>query len=247
MRDAFTYIFKDPGFGQKVVSFCMVFFVILSLLGAPQLTNTISSAPAVLKVSNPFLNWLPFFGVIISFALWGYSTVCIKAITQKQSNIVLPFFNFKNSILRGLRFFFATLVYTLPLTIGFFMLIFAQNRLILTLLTLVVGVFVLYYFNALFWIYANEERLSSFFALKKATKYIKNNIKLYFTNLGLIFLINLLGILFSWISIYALSYMFNNVHFAWLATSLVSSIIATYIAFVGMYLIAKSIKTNSVV
>lgn len=242
MRYAFSYMFKDPGFGQKFVPFCFVNFIALLLFGAPQLTSITSSVPTVLKVT-----WLPFLGGIISFALFGYATVCIKAITQKTSDIVLPFFNFKNSILRGFRFLIATLGFTLTGTLSLFLLAIAQAWLLLILAFIILGGFALIYFNALFWIFANEERLSSFFAWKKATRYIKQNLRQYFNNLGIIILINLVESTLSGTIMYTMNYIFSTSHVAWIASSLTGSIISSYLAFVTIYLIAKSIKTDSVV
>ena len=247
MREAFSYMFKDPGFGQKFVPFCFVNFIALLLFGAPQLTSITSSVPTVLKVTNPFWYWLPFLGGIISFALFGYATVCIKAITQKTSDIVLPFFNFKNSILRGFRFLIATLGFTLIGVFSLFILTLTQAWLLLILAIIILGGFALIYFNALFWIFANEERLSSFFAWKKATRYIKQNLKQYLNNLGIIILINLIASTLSGIIMYTMNYIFSTSHVAWIASSLTGSIISSYVAFVTIYLIAKSIKTDSVV
>ena len=105
MQEIFTYMFKDNMFTKKAAILFLLLFIALAICGIPPLLNSVSYAPTVEKVSLPYLHYLPSISCFLDFAIYGYMMICIKAIIQQDLNIVLPFFNFKNSLIRGLKFY----------------------------------------------------------------------------------------------------------------------------------------------
>jgi hypothetical protein len=251
MKEIFTYMFKDNMFTKKAAILFLLLFIALAICGIPPLLNSVSYAPTVEKVSLPYLHYLPSISCFLDFAIYGYMMICIKAIIQQDLNIVLPFFNFKNSLIRGLKFFVVILIFTLLsvfiYSILLFLLVPLKALCVLPILKVLITIAVVIYVNALLWIFANEDKIFSLLAFRKATKLIKQNLRTYFSNLGLIFVINFISAFLSCGLMYILDSIFDNNYLIWILSTLEGTILAGYMLFINAYLIAKSIKPETVV
>ena len=247
MRTAFTYMFKDTRFNNKFFSIFILTFIMLALCSTPNLLDTPSITLTVKKVSNPFIYLLPYIGMILYIILCGYLCIGIKAIQQQTNNIILPFLNYKTTFLKGLKFFFSLsllilLIVIFITSIKFISSFFLHNNSLEITTFILTGFFLLLYMPAFIWLFSAENKLTSFLAWKKARYCIRKNSTKYYINIGLLFLINIAGELVSKIILIIFNLVFNHNYFIWLITSFESSLILTYLSFVSIYLIAKSIK-----
>lgn len=250
MKEAFTYMFKDPRYNEKASVYFIICFIVLALMASPEISNinsiALSQGPKYTPVTNPIFALLPFVGSLVNIILLGYYYTCIQAITKQEQNYVLPFMKFGSSFIRGFKLILATILITIVLCLMCFILGLAGHVgviifcVFITLLFFILG-------NAFMWLFANEGKISTFFAWKKATKLVLANGNTYFKNLLVLFLLTLLGAFVSTLFMFLFNFLVNNVYIAWILTSIEGAIIASYLAFVGMYLIAKSIKRETVV
>ena len=250
MREAFTYMFKDPGYNDKAIMYFVICFIALALLASPEISNLntagMSQSPKVTPISNPIFAILPLLGVLFNWIITGYYLTCVQAITKQNQNYVLPFINIGGSFIKGFKFTIATILITLVLTLlGFIFAFVGPIGISLYSISLLVLLFI--FGNAFMWLFANEGKLSTFFAWKKVSKLVSGNCKNYFKNLFILILITIAGALVSTIFMFLFNFLVSNMYVAWILTSLEGAIVASYTAFVSMYLIAKSIKVESVV
>lgn len=250
MREAFTYMFKDPGYDKKAITYFVICLCSLALTMSPELANittpNFAEAAKVAKPSNPIFTFLPIIGNFFSLLLAGYHLNCVEAITKQNQNIVLPFFNLATAFVRGIKNVIASLFMTLVLVLLFIPCIIG-GKIAIAVGTVLLILFLLYFFNALMWIFANEDKLTSYMAWKKAIKLVAQNKGTYFVNWLLLITLTIAGGILSSALMILFNFLLGNAYTAWLATSVESAIIASYVAFVGMYLVAKSIRPDSVV
>ncbi len=249
MKTAFLYMFKDNMFLKKATTLSLLIFTITAMLGAPELLNTISSMPEVNKVAIPIIHWLPILALPLLFIQYGYMATSIKAIMQQDSSVILPFLNLRISAVKGFKIFLAIILALLFLTllgaVEYLIAGVLKNPVLVVIIQFIVATFVLFYITALLWIFALEEKVLSLFAFRKATNLIKNNFKKYLLSIALIFLINVVSAFLSSMIIYGLNYLFNNIYMVWLLSSLIGAIIACYVIYVSVFLVARSIKNES--
>lgn len=250
MREAFTYMFKDPGYDKKAIIYFIICFCSMALMMSPELANigapNFAEAAKAAKPSNPVFVFLPLIGNFFSLLLAGYHLNCVEAITKQERNIVLPLFNLGTAFVRGFKNIIASLLMTLVLVLLFIPFIIG-GKVTIIVGTVLLLLFTLYFFNALMWIFANEGKLTSYLAWKKAVKLVAQNGGTYFVNWLVLILLTIFGGILSSLLMLLFNFLLGNAYTAWLATSIESAVIASYVAFVGMYLVAKSIRPNSVV
>ena len=257
MREAFTYMFKDTMFGKKAFTYWVISFLALLLAGALEVFKTpvATQAPTVNSVSNPFLIVLPLASILLYAILGGYYFTGIKAIFEQKNNIVLPFINPWKNFVKGAKFGIAQSLPTLILLaiIYLFFLrtpLFATNIVKIFSIVLVV-IFCTFYFiytNAFYLLFANEDKIFAYFRWKKVCEMLKNtNKKIYFRNLFLVIIVDVLGGLLSSLFTYIFNFLVKNTYVAWIVTSAEGALIAGCTAFVTMYLVAKSFEAETVV
>ena len=254
MREAFTYMFKDPGFRQKAFTYWFICFLTLLFVGASDVfKNSIATqTPTVSSVSSPFLNLLPFLSILLFAILGGYYFVGVKAIFEQKNNIVLPFINSWKNFVKGVKFGIA---FSLPfIIIAIFIYIFAHlmtNILMVYLLACIliaICTFSFIYSNSFYLLFANEGKIFTYFRWKKVYEMLKNaNKKIYFRNLLLVLFVDILGGLLSSLFTYIFNILIVNSYVAWIITSAEGALLAGGTAFVTMYLVAKSVESKTVV
>lgn len=251
MKEAFTYMFKDPGYRKKAEVYFVFCFIALALMATPELANISSGvcpyaqSPIVTPTTSPILLFLPLIGMVFNFILSGYYFTCVQAITKQQNNIVLPFMNIWSSFVKGFKFFVAVILTSIVFGILYALCVFGGP--------IAIGVFSLILLlifglcgNAFMWLFSIEGKISTFFAWKKAACLVKQNAGIYFKNWFLSGLLIIVGAIVSTLFMFLFNYLLENAYIAWIATSIEGAVIASYTAFVGMYLIAKSIKPSDV-
>ena len=87
MREAFTYMFKDPRYSDKAIMYFIICFISLALIASPEIGNmhsvSLSQGPQVTPVTNPVFAVLPFIGTLINWILCGYYFTCVQALTKQ--------------------------------------------------------------------------------------------------------------------------------------------------------------------
>ena len=109
MREAFTYMFKDPRYNDKAMTFFIICFIAFALKASPEVlkinTMGLAQGPQVTPVSNPILLVvLPLIGTLFDWVLSGYCLTSIQAITKQNQNYILPFMNIGSSFVKGFKF-----------------------------------------------------------------------------------------------------------------------------------------------
>ena len=250
MREAFTYMFKDPGYEKKAIVYFVILFLATALSISPEFANmemaNFSNPKMYAETSNPIFIFFPLIANFFMILLGGYHMVCIQAISKQGNNIVLPFFNFKLAIVTGFKNLIANLlliIVTLLLFVPFLIILKVASAFVGVLFALFLGII----FNALTWIFAHDGKLTSYLCWKKAISLVKQNSRSYFVNLLVLGLLSLAGTIVIGILSLLFNFLLGNIYLSWIATAAEIAIIASYIAFVCMYLIAKSIKYESIV
>ena len=248
MKEAFTYVFKDPGYSKKALVYFMVCFITLALMASPQLltagiySESVIQEPQITPVTNPLLIiFISIIGYVFNMFLTGYYYTCIHAIVNQQNNIVLPYMNFGNSFIKGLKFTVAIILISSLVGLLFVLTSFA-GLIVSTVLAAVLLLFFGMSCVSFMWIFAIKSNVSVFFAWKEAVKLINQNKNTYYKNWFVFTLLIALGALLSTLFMALFNFLFDNIYLAWIASSIEGAIIASYVAFVGMYLVAKSIK-----
>lgn len=254
MREAFTYMFKDPMFGKKAFTYWSICFLTLLLAGvaeafkAPIATQT----PTINSVSNPFLTTLPLVSIFLFAILGGYYFSGVKAIFEQKNNIVLPFINTWKNFVKGVKFGIAQAIPILILVAIIYSLatpsFTTSNLIFATVLAIIFCTFYFIYSNIFYLLFANEGKFFTYFRWKKACETLKiANKKIYFRNLFLVIFVDILGGLLSSLFTYIFNLLISNHYAAWIITSAEGALIAGCTAFVTMYLVAKSIEPETVV
>lgn len=251
MKKAFTYMFQDPGYRKKTEIYFVICFFALALMATPELANIgagvnpYTQTPKITQVTSPMFFFLPLIGSAFSIILSGYYFTCVQAIAQQQNNIVLPFMNIWTSFVKGFKFFVTVILTSLVIGILYALCSFVGSFGIIIFSIILLLIFGLCG-NAFMWLYSIEGKLTTFFAWKKAAILVKKNAGIYFRNLLLSILLIIAGAIVSTLFMLLFNYLLNNTYIAWILTSIEGAVIASYTAFVGMYLIAKSIKPSDV-
>lgn len=242
MREAFNYMFKDNMFRQKALTYFGFAFIgtfFINLANSLQATKLAVFAPLFMLA-----------GIIIMFIPSGYLVHAIKALIGQNENFILPAFNFKNNFVTGFKFMVAVLILSLIFGIVFaigaviFSIIgslFAMKILAvigIILLAAIPLLIILYYTLSLNWIFATTEAFTSFLQFKKASGLIKNLPGNYNKCFWIFLLINLTAGIISGILLTVFGKGLLGIAFA----TFISVLISLYIAFVNVYLTAKSIK-----
>lgn len=249
MREAFTYMFKDPRYNDKAIAYFVICTLSLALMGAPELAsiNTLlADGPKVTTTTSPLFTILPVIGMVFNMILCGYYYTCVQALTRQNQNYILPFINIPSSFIKGLKLFIAVFLFLIVTGIACALFTFAGQLGVVICYTLFLLLFSICA-NAFLWLFSNEGKISTFLAWNKAFKLISANSKTYFTNLIILGLITLAGALASTLFLFLFNFLVSNIYVAWILTSIEGAIIASYTAFVSMFLIAKSIKPETVV
>ena len=73
MREAFTYMFKDPGYERKAIIYFLICFCSMALMMSPELANigapNFAEAVKVAKPTNPIFIFLPLIGNFFTLLL----------------------------------------------------------------------------------------------------------------------------------------------------------------------------------
>lgn len=242
MKEAFTYLFKDPGFKNKAGVYAI-------LIGLIAICNCFTHQPININNSFELTNStsniaLTLFKFIVYIFVVGYYLNIIKAISEQKTNIVLPFFNIKCGI--------KALKYLLAITLAF--VAFTSITLLFGILGeiyshifayAIISFYVIYAISFL-WLFAKDEDILTFFDFKSAINYVKQSPKNYFKHVGLIIIVSILGAAFTLLIEYLTAFISLKMLSIGIY-SVISAIIETYIGFTTAYLIAKSIKIKTVV
>lgn len=242
MKEVFTYMFKDNKFIQKAA----IYYVFL-------LTGTFCTnyANILLKAGGkPVLYLVYLAGILLLLVPYGYVVSCVKALIEQKENYILPMFNIKNSFVISIKYILALsvlcLVFALIMAIVVFIIALIGSILNAKLLAIVLLnsviisaiLLLIFYSLALNWIFANTRAITSFLQVRKAHSLIKQDYPRYWKSLGLFLVVGLLSGATS-LSITKTASDMNL--FAVICVSLITSLIATYMAFVMSMVNAKSI------
>ena len=70
MKEAFTYMFKDPRYNDKAIVYFVICFIALALMATPEISNLntvgLSQGPKITPVTNPIFIILPFIGTLFN-------------------------------------------------------------------------------------------------------------------------------------------------------------------------------------
>lgn len=246
MREAFTYMFKDNKFYQKYFTYLGLAFAAYFLInyaylftaeGAQTYTNQISFIP-----TNPFKSWgLLILGLTFKILTAGYFLNTIAAISKQNDNYILPFFNTTNCLTKGLKLLGALLFIIFCFTI----LLFLSAGFKPLTLTLIL-IFSIIFCASFLWIIANENKYLVLLHIEDAVNYIKKASKNYFKYLFVFISAFVVSTSLSLLAELFVS-KFNAPILEIIAISIIYAIIDAYFIYVYSFLIAKSIKPESVV
>lgn len=252
MREAFTYMFKDNCFGKKVLMYLTISFIASLFISYSQINTCAGMCPIASKPTvNPVDSITPIvfqiIGILINMIIVGYFFTAIKAISSQSNNIILPFFSIKNNFVKGFKFNLVMFATIIIYSFAFGLLQSFYNTYIFAKISL--GILLLFYTisgSAFVWFFAQEEKFTTFFNFKKVLTLISRNVKKYIKFSLIIIGILLLSIALSFTIELIIANLTNSIILAMIISTLVITIFATYINFVTMYLIAKSIKESVV-
>ena len=201
MLKSFTYMFKDNKFIQKAFMFFIFTLIGLFCTNYANITAKVSPQPELLLIT--------LIGMIMQIFPGGYAVSCIKALTEQKENYILPMFNLKSVFVIGFRNGIAALILCLVL-IGIYGLIAGIFAIItmlplpltiilvilLTVLSFIPLLALLFYGLALNWIFANTQALTSFLQFQKAHALIKQDWRRYLKAFGLMLAISVIITIF---------------------------------------------------
>lgn len=262
MREAFIYMFKDTCFIKKASIYAILSFLSFTFLALADINSCsgggcpVAQTPCVLAAIKPELVIYKLLGIIFNVLIAGFYIVNISAILTQKNNIVLPYFNFKSNILKGLKLyasvFVTSLVYYILIS-GYVILSFiipnftTQNINLLTALPFLIAIPILFYvicYNSFMHEYVTTNKFFTFFNFKKAIANIKEAPKNYFKNWGLLFGVFLITAILIFLIELALNFI-NNIYVVMVISNIISAVISTYVAYVSAYLISKSVINNN--
>ena len=251
MREAFVYMFKDNCYYKKAFMFFVLTFIESACIAFAQMNTCTGLCPfstneGIFTPNKTNALLFHLIGLIFNFLVVGYFNTCIEAITKQVNNIILPFFNFINCLKRGGIYFIAILI---PIVLYAFIIGFIQ---VFSPLTgcIILGILLFLYLIlgvGFIWLFANEKSFFAFLSYRKVIKKVLQAPLNYFKYLLFIAIVCALtfALKFAFEFIFALFPMSPLV--TMLITTLMSAVISAYLTFVLVYLIAKSIKPESVV
>ena len=257
MREAFTYMFKDNCFHKKAFIYFILSFIAMSVIAVADMNTCSYGCPInQAKLITPTIKFdilcYRTIGLILHTLTLGYFITCLEAVIKQKDNILLPFFNLKLCFTKGLKLFLSIIstviiYYILLFTYGamsnFIPVLRPEFVNILSLLTIL---FYIFCYNSFIYLYAQTNKFFSFFNFKVALLTIKNSQKTYFKYWSILVLIFVLSSIIVYI-IESLLGKINNEYTVMLLTNFASSALQTYLTFVSLLLISKSIKADSVV
>lgn len=246
MREAFSYMFKDNCLWQKTWIYITLLAIANILIGISKTGSHIIARPELLS-TNPTSDTLLSIAVfLIYFITAGYFLSVTEAIIKQNNNILLPKFNTVNNFIKGLKYFFAILLVMLCCLFVMIILKLVFSSLCISILQLLIVGLISLYGCAFVWNFANNNSIFSFFEFKKVFKSVANAPLQYFKHIMLLGLIVIVGAILAIIAEFLISFIPSS-PIAIILFSVISAFIDTYIALVSAYLIAKSIKADSVV
>ena len=244
-------MFKDNCFCKKAFIYFLLTFLASAFFAYAQMNTCngacpFSTRPEVINFSQTNVILFNILGTILNMLALGYFFNCIEAVIKQNKNILLPFFNINSCLNKGFKSYVAIILVVFILTLVSVLVGLFYNP----AFYIFWGIVILFYMIAgvsFLWNFANDGKFISFFDFKKAYNNIVNSSRNYFK-----YLIVILGLCFvSIISSLIIEVLCNLITIKPLATmiltTLLSSLISTYLAFSAVYLIAKSIRQDSVV
>lgn len=256
MRNALSFMFKDNMLWKKWLSIYGLIFLPVVFLIFAFLTRLLSNTAFAYggDLIAIVLAGIAFIYVILTYT--GYAFVCIKSITTQQENIVLPYINFKKNWILGLKSCVGSFIYTLilgsimivslliihclklyatlvaPDILGAVGVISASILILAGILILAIG---LTFSMGFSWLFAQTEKINSFWQFKTILNLIKENKKRYFS-----------AVIFNFLffSILAIIEFVLNKYVHKTAGNAFYLLLFPYITFVGAYFTAKSIDKS---
>ncbi len=250
MREAFIYMFKDNCYYKKALIFLLLSFIESACIAYSQMNNCTGMCPY--SSGNLFIpnktNALVFqiIGLVFNSLVVGYFNTCVEAITKQINNIILPFFNCINCLLKGLKYFVAVLIPIIlfALIIGFLQVF---NLLLAKIIFVLLLVLYLIFGMAFIWLFANEKSFWAFLLYKKALINVLKAPLNYFKHLLFVLIASAIAIGLKFVFEFIFALLPLNALATMLIATFISAVISAYFTFVLVYLIAKSIKPDSVV
>lgn len=246
MKEAFTYMFKDNKYPQKALTyFCCVFLAQLAVMYAKIFAPNCVNCPAA-----PEYSLWSFIGSILMILPIGYGITCIKSLIEQKENFIIPFFNFKNSLITGLKYIVAIILTGFALGLGFGIIggvigiiagLLNLKALLIILFIVLIAFFLcfLFYIVALMWIFACKGWITSFFRWGKAIQLVSKDAKNYWIAFGFTLLLSIVtGTIVNLIPVKSLLVA--------IIAAVISSALASYTVFVWSYICAKAIKAECV-
>ena len=251
MREAFTYMLKDNCYYKKALVFMILTFIETACLAYAQMNSCTGACPYSMN-SGVFVpnktNALLFqvIGLIFNLIVVGYFNTCLEAVTKQVNNIVLPFINLWNNFLNGLKYFVAVFIAALVyiLSLG---LLYALNLYVAKTVSILVLLFYIIFSSAFLWLFANNKSFFAFLNYKKLFLKIKEAPKNYFKYLGFLAMLLIISATLKFIIDFIITLLPLNLLFTMLISTFFTSLLSAYFSFVFIYLIAKSLKQDSVV
>lgn len=250
MREAFTYMFKDNCYYKKAFIYLILNFIANAFLAYAQINSCSGGCPLSSRVDvlpNTYINNIVFnlLGAVANLFVLGYFFSAIDAITKQTNNIVLPLFNIKNCFLKGLKFYIAIFLITLLLVLLSIPLGFVNN-IISSVIMLGVMLFYLVFASSFFWSFANNSKLLTFFNIREAFKNVIKTPATYFKNILFILLVTIISIILAYCFELLFGFFIKSPFITMIFSTLISATLSAYFGFVNMFLIAKSIKLETV-
>lgn len=245
MKEAFVYIFKDNCLFQKTWIYLLL-LIILNFLGSFLESDSHMVARPELFSTNPTMNLLvAIAGVLICIAVIGYRLSVTGAIIKQKNNILLPKFNFINNFIKGLKYIVAMSLILLCYLVIFKTIQIFTGFIIYPIAILII-LFYMIYGTAFYRNFADTNNLFAFFNFKKIFNDVAFAPKLYFKHLSMLILISLFQLILNFITGFLTSFIPSNA-VCIIVFSIVIGGAVWYLDLVSAFIIAKSLKTDSVV
>ena len=186
MRECFTYMFKDNCFHKKAFIYFILSFIAMSLIAVADMNSCTGGCPinqaALITPSIKFdILCYRLIGLVLHTLTLGYFITCLEAVIKQKENILLPFFNIKLCFTKGLKLFISIVITVVIFYLLFVIYAIAGNFIpvlhpgfvqIFTLLTIL---FYIVCYNSFVHLYAQSNKIFSFFNFKTALLTIKNS------------------------------------------------------------------------
>ena len=250
MANAFNYMFKDNKYGQKALVLALITLLTqLCYNTADMYKGCYSNIPP--SSEYYILNIL---GTLIHMLAIGYGFACIKALFEQNDNYILPFINFKNSFMLGLKNYIAIFLFTailaiitfIPVFIGYIIKMAPGVPLIITFIVLAATlIYIIIYTMAYAWIFAKTGSMTSYLRIRQATRLIKMNKGSYWKAIGLfVLLITIFAIPYVATTSICIAFVTNKIVYN-VIISLAAALITAYTSFVSFFITAKAINPET--